>query len=446
MSKTTKKRRPKGHGGIVRRSSGIYAYRFITPDGPKETSLRTRNRREAEAKAEELERMAKARTELEAEQLIAVHKGLIERQALPFAQIWTEFQKTGHQAAPGTLDNYHRALIRFIDWMRENRPNEADFSEIPTQTANAYLDELWASGLSASTFNQHLTALNLITRKLATRRRGMSNPWPRGKDARKKAVQQERLPLNQEQAQTLLDLLREYNGPHPKEIPVAVLLGMFSGMRLADAVLLDWKAVDLRGGWITYTPQKTRNTSGAVCTVPILPPLNEALRTLPTDGEKVLPGLSAHYQKAQGYVTRLLGAIVLQATGEERQDVEAQHQRARRLYGFHSLRHTFAAEAAKAGATPGQLKAMTGDNLATLDRHYVKAKNMATAPAVAFKPIRRLLGRGAGGNVAERAELHRLADELSLADVRDVLAFARRLAGVQDAVQVQNVLTVEATA
>lgn len=446
MSKTTKKRRPKGHGGIVRRSSGIYAFRYNTPDGPKETSLRTRNRREAEAKAEELERMAKARTELEAVQQIAVHKELIERQALPFALVWTEFQKTGHQAAPGTLDNYHRALIRFIDWMRENRPNETDFADIPAQTANAYLDELWGSGLSASTFNQHLTALNLITRKLATRRRGMSNPWPRGKDARKKAVQQERLPLNQEQAHMLLDILNEYNGPHPKEMPVAVLLGLFAGMRLADAVLLDWKAVDLRGGWITYTPQKTRNTSQALCTVPILPPLAEVLRTLPTDGEKVLPGLAAHYQKAQGYVTRLLGAIVLQATGEERQETKAQHQRARRLYGFHSLRHTFATEAAKAGSTPGQLKAMTGDNLATLDRFYAKAKNMATAPAVAFQPLPRLLDRGNAGTSAERSELHRLADELSLADVRDVLAFAQRLAGMQDAVQVQDMLTVEATA
>jgi integrase len=252
----------------------------------------------------------------------------------------------------------------------------------------------------------------------------MVNPWPKGKDARKKGKQQERLPLSREQVQTLLEILIEHDGPHPKEMPVAVLLGLFAGMRLADAVLLDWEGVDLRGGWITYTPRKTSQTSGAVCTVPILPPLAEALRTLPKKGEKVLPDLATHYQKSKDYVTRLLGALVLQATGNERQDVEAQHQRARRLYGFHSLRHSFCSEAAKAGVSAGMLKAMSGDNLGTLDRFYARGKNMATAPQVEFQPLPRLLERGTSGTVAERAELHRLADELSLADVKDVLAYA----------------------
>jgi hypothetical protein len=83
-------------------------------------------------------------------------------------------------------------------------------------------------------------------------------------------------------------------------------------------------------------------------------------------------------------------------------------------------------EAAKSGATPGQLKAMTGDNLGTLDRFYAKSKGLTAPQAAEFSPIPRLLQSGAG-IAKERAELHRLADELSLSDVRELVAQAKRL-------------------
>jgi integrase len=432
MSKATKKRRAKGSGSIVKQSTGTYVFRYRLPDGKtRQESLSTKNRREAGERAEELEKALAARNSAEAVVQIAVNRQLIDRNPLPLASVWSEFEKTGHQAAPGTLRNYQTALDRFLVWMKANRPNERDFSAIEPETARAYLDDLWNSGLSPSTFNQHLTALGLIGRKLAARRKGMVSPWPEGKEARKDGKQQERLPLDRAAVQRLLEGLGACSGTYAKETPVAVLLGLFAGLRLVDAVLLDWAAVDLRGGWITYTPRKTENTSGAVCRVPILPPLAVALAALPRDGDKVLPLLAECYGRGRGkdYVSRLLGGLVVDAAGEERNAGEVQCQRVRRVFGFHSLRHTFVTEAARAGVPAGQLKAMSGDNLSTLDRFYARAKTLSGVPAVEFQPLPRLLSSGAGGSPPERDELHRLTDELSLSDVRELLALGRRLGG-----------------
>jgi|GEM_PF-2234841 len=428
----SKKRRAKGSGCIFRRESGIYAFQYSDLEGKViRRSLRTRNFREAQEAAKELERQLKARDTEEALRNIAHSRGLIEKSHIQFESVWAEFEKTGHQASEGTMQNYHRALNRFLAWMGENRPNETDFSQIEPETAKAYLDWLWQTGLSASTYNQHLIALSLIARKLAGRRKGMTSPWPTGKDARKKDDQQERLPLDQKQLQKLSEVLEGYQGIHESEMPVAALLGLFAGMRLVDVVLLRWESVNLDTGHLCYTPRKTRRSSKAIARVPILPPLASALEGLVGGeeyfkGEYVLPGLAEHYERSKDYVTRIMGALVCEAAGDQKQEIEAQHQRSRRLYGFHSLRHTFAIEAAKGGATPGQLKAMTGDNIATLDRFYAKAKSLSAPSAMEFGTLPRLL-KSPDAAASARAELHALIDELSMRDVKTLLQQARGL-------------------
>src|SRR5262249_6987016 len=50
----------------------------------------------------------------------------------------------------------------------------------------------------------------------------------------------------------------------------AVLLALYTGMRLHDAANLRWEAIDLDGRWISYTPSKTRKR--------IQIPMHDALR------------------------------------------------------------------------------------------------------------------------------------------------------------------------
>ena len=199
--------------------------------------------------------------------------------------------------------------------------------------------------------------------------------------------------------------MEEYVGPYPVQMRALTLLGLFAGMRLVDAVLLKYESIDQVNHIITYIPQKTRRTSRAVVTVPILPVLRESLALLPKedDGGYVLPEIAGHYRRNKDFIVRKVNDLIHIATGNAKQAFDGQCLRERRLYGFHSLRHTFTTEAAKAGATPGQLKAMTGDTLQTIDKFYAKTQGLATAKAPEFMPIVRMLSHGTHSGDADRA-------------------------------------------
>jgi integrase len=97
--------------------------------------------------------------------------------------------------------------------------------------------------------------------------------------------------------------------------------------------------------------------------VPILAALHGHLAVLPRDEENVLPRIAAHYDRNPDYIKLHLLGLIHGVTGEGEQKAKGQRQRARSLYGVHSLRHTFATEAARAGAAPAYLSLMTGDTL-----------------------------------------------------------------------------------
>jgi integrase len=436
MTTSAKKRRPKGAGSIVQQKSGTYVFRYRIGGKTCQKSLCTKNRRDAVAAAEDLEVMLGLRDEQKevALNLIAEHKAFVTSSPLPLGEVWATFSDIGHTAAPGTIALYERALHRFVVWMRERFPNENDFTKIKPTMARQYLDVLRKTGMSASTHNDHRNALGLIASKIASRRDNMTNPFPSGKGARMKADQQERLPLDAGAVQRLLQALDAYAGPYEKEVRCALFLGLFAGCRLVDAVFMKWDSINLRKGVLVYTPVKTRRNSKATATPPILPLLASALDALPRgESEYLMPGLVEHYGRNRDYVIRLLGAFVIQAAGDVKQQIKDQHIRDRRLYGFHSLRHSFAIQMFKAGASSEQLKRFLGDTIQTIDKYYTKSENLNLDSVDGFRlpasPLPRLPTSGAGGTAPDRDELHRLADELALSDVRELLALARRLGG-----------------
>lgn len=426
-----KRRRSKGSGTLFKRASGIYCYQHTDQDtGAKVTkSLRTRSREEALEKVREFDKVTDAADRTEVMTHIARQRNLIRASSLPLAEVWPEFLKTNPTAGPGTLGLYQRALAEFAAWLGTERPSVTSFTQVDRETATAYMEGVWESGVSASTYNDKRNALGLITKKLANRFGIEVNPWPLTE--RRSGVRQTRLPLTGEQVAALLERLDDpAKLPYPDETRCLVCLCLFAGMRLTDAVHLEWRNVDLLAGCIRYTPAKTARTSGAEVHVPILYPLANALAVLPRDNQHVLVQTAAHYDRNPDFVKVHLVALIQEVTGEGKQDAKAQHQRARSLYGAHSLRHTFATEAARAGVPPAYLTLMTGDTLQTLQRFYVKV-GYAQTPVPGFETIPKMIEAKAATN-PEREELHRLADELPIARVREVLAMlatSRRLRG-----------------
>ncbi len=424
VAKKKSKRRAKGTGAVVKLSSGTYAFQYSDASGRRKTqSLKTKNKAEAEERAVELARMLTAGDTAEAVFQIARQRDLVHTKCLPFGEVWPEFLKTNPTAGAGTLDLYERALNKFIEWMLKNRPAIADFSEVDVQTARAYMEDFWSTGISASTYNDRRNALGHITKRLANRYHIDVNPWERTE--RKKGVQQKRLPLSREQVTALMKKMDEEKLTYPDEMRCLILLGLYAGMRLGDAVLLEKQCVNMKAGRIDYTPSKTASTSGVQAQVPILPPLAEAISVLPKhEGDRLLPKIAAHYKRNPEYIKDALIELIHKVTGDAKQTTKAQFKRSRSLYGFHSLRHTFASEVARCGVSATHLSMLTGDTIATLQKFYVKI-GLNEPHVQGFESIARLLESKPVNGDREREELRKLADDLPIEKVRELIKLAR---------------------
>lgn len=402
------KKRSNGQGGIITLPSGMYAFQYRAADGKKKTkSLKTRNRKEAEELAKPLAAMVSATDQAEAVRGIAKARDLIDNGSIPLSEVWQAFDQTRPSAGAGTLKLYERILKQFIKWMNAKHPEISDFADIDTKMAKEWLIDVWAEGISASTFNDKRGALQTITKALVEADKVKSNPWQA--TVSKKAIkQQKREGLSPKQAQELIELQTT------EESHALLMLALFAGMRLKDAVLLKWECV--KGRTIQYMPAKTERTSEVLATVPVLPPLQAALDALPRMGEYVLPDSAKAYQRREETVKARVLKLVQSVTGDEKNEA-TQGKVNRSKYGFHSLRHTFATEAARAGATAAELQTMTGDTMQTLGKYYLAVK-IDEKPNQYFSNIRRL---ATGQKESEREELMRLADELPLSDVRTIL-------------------------
>ena len=136
-----------------------------------------------------------------------------------------------------------------------------------------------------------------------------------------------------------------YTPDHLEELHLAVLFGVMCGMRMGDAVNMRWKQIDLDNRTVSYTPSKTRHSSGARVEVPIVDErLQTALKEAKsrTGGEGlVTPGLAAWHKRNASQVSRTFLKLFSCALGLKTEECGEGRERAASLHGFHALRHTF---------------------------------------------------------------------------------------------------------
>jgi len=431
MRHTKKRRRAKGAGCIIKdKKSGMYYYYWHDTNGKQhKKSLRTKNEQEAQAHANALTKAVKAEDQKEVLLQSAKIRKIIHEKDLPLADVWSAFIKSNPTAGEGTLKNYKRMLDEFIFWLSSERPSINSFTQIDLELAIAYMENIWQgkksdSGYikpSANTYNYKRGALVTITKALQNKYGIETNCWL--KTGRKEGVQQKRLPLNRKQVSDLLKLVDSPKGviPYRAEMACLVKFCLFAGMRLIDAVNVKWENINFETGYLTYTPEKTKRTSGAIAKVLILPPLYNALSSFDDSNEYILPQVQAHYARNPDYVKKTLLSLIIQATGDKRNKTNAQSSVKRRLYGTHSLRGTFATECAKVGCHSNKLARMLGDTIKTIDRFYVDA-DLTTKPVPGYtgiaEPQKQITD-------PERAELQILIDNMQSKQITKLLKTAR---------------------
>ena len=195
--------------------------------------------------------------------------------------------------------------------------------------------------------------------------------------------------FSREQEQKLMDVLADprFHVIHKHEIRVIYYLGMFTGQRLKDCVLLQWQSIDLERRRIWVKQFKT----GKEVTIPIANDLFAVLKeaeTWRTNGY-VCPKMAERYNKfdknGKNIGNNLVNLDVLRVIrwiGVEPSVAAPGRKRRVTQYGFHSLRHTFASHCAEAGIPKAVLLSILGTDSEIADKYYTHIGEEAQLKAI----------------------------------------------------------------
>jgi integrase len=247
-----------------------------------------------------------------------------------FALQWLASKRLSVSA--GSAIRYQRALTLFLNSLgsRADKP----ISSVTPADIVAYRDGRMCSGIAPGTLHHYLKIIRAVF--TSARRQGLilSNPA--------EAVELPRIKRN-ERAVFILQEVKSLVATSPAEWQTLILLAFYTGARLMDLARLEWSAVDLVGGCITFRQGKTQKK----VVLPIHPVLTDHLFTIATDqGGPLCPLLSRTTASAlsQQFV------LLMRAAGIDSQTVK-ESKYAFSAKSFHSLRHSFTSALANAGVS-----------------------------------------------------------------------------------------------
>jgi integrase len=265
---------------------------------------------------------------------------------------WRENANREYEPKPNTLSGYEAIWKRFAAWAASRKLEW--LHEVQPEDAIDYVADLWASGVSASTYNAHVKFLRAAFHALELAAGITANPWNRVVTKRKEQGEGRRH-LTLPELQTVL-ARAEGN------LRLMLAIGLFTGLRLADVVNLRWDCLDLDRGVANVVPRKTQRY-GKKVELPLRSELVGLLREhhAHSDGEFLFPRERAEHAINAGNLTKLMQRF-FESCGIQTTE-EAQHDHRRRAIvrvGFHSLRHSFVSLCAKGGAPMHVVQKLVG--------------------------------------------------------------------------------------
>ena len=381
-------------GSIYTKGPGkIYYFRYQVEGHRKTVSLQTTSRAEALKKAQTFQPVIQSSSM----DVIAAHvsyaRGLQDaRRDMLLADVWNYYERRPDRATPATVstwNQYEANLREFVEFI--NNPL-ATVREITAQRADEFAQYLRTKGISVHCHNRKIKHLRRIFATLGDFRSG-ENPFSAPVLFRKQREEQgmgvRRQAFSREQEQKLLCVLADphFQVLHKQEIRVIYHLGMFTGQRLKDCVLLQWQSIDLERRKIWVKQFKT----GKEVTIPIANDLFAVLKeaeSWKTDGY-VCPKMAARYNKVdkngKNIGNNLVNLDVLRVVrwiGVEPSVAVPGRKRRVTQYGFHSLRHTFASHCAEAGVPKAVLLSILGTDSEIADKYYTHIGEEAQLKAI----------------------------------------------------------------
>ncbi len=396
-------------GSIRRRgSNGCFAYRCQVNGRRTEISLQTRDYHEALKKVAELVPIAQARTA----EVIAAHvneaRGFAKLATdLALIDAWTLYEQHPDRAMPYTIHeqlSYKSSFQEFVDFVTRPATTEERRARIhhtqislmkeitPTVTAEfaAYLRR---QPISVDTHNRKLNRIRKVISVLKEYHGG-ENPFYAKSLFRSEREEQDtivrRQAFTKEEEQRLLEELRSpvHRLMNKEEIRIVYTIGMYTGQRLKDCVLLQWQNVDLMLRRIYVKQFKT----GKEVSIPMASQLHDALMEAQQwkCNQYVCPKTAARYNKTnadgKNVGNNLVDKDVLRVIrwiGLEPSVSVPGRKKKMTIYGFHSLRHSFASFCAEAGVPKAVLLSILGTESEIADKYYTHVGNEAQEKAIA---------------------------------------------------------------
>ena len=231
-------------------------------------------------------------------------------------------------------------------------------SEFPVSAIDARVADTVARQLavnrSPNTYNKYLNGLTLVWKAIMPTVDIHHNPW--ADIPRKRLDTKTRRILTTEETDKVLETAEG-------ELRKLIAIGLYTGLRMGDAVRLKWGYVSENA--ISLTTRKTK----ARVTIPLHPRLVEILGARGAENEMITPEMNRLYDEVgrgatAERVTRLFNKCGIK-TSEKKGDMKAVS-----CCGFHSLRHTFVSRCVDSGVPPHIVQAIVGHTTAKMTEHY----------------------------------------------------------------------------
>ena len=396
-------------GSIRRRGvNGCFAYRCQVNGRRTEISLQTKDYHEALKKVAELVPITQARTA----EVVAAHvneaRGFAKLVTdLALTDAWSKYEQHPDRAMPHTVSEqlaYRTSFMEFVDFAIRARTKEERqkliqhtqitlLREVTPAVVAEYAAYLRRQPLAVDTHNRKLKRIRKVFSVLKEYHGG-EDPFKAKSIFRKEREEQDaivrRQAFTKEEELRLLEELRAPNHRlmNKEEIRIVYTIGMYTGQRLKDCVLLQWQNVDLPHRRIYVKQFKT----GKEVYIPIAPQLYDALMEAWQwkCNQYVCPKSAERYNKtnAEGknVGNNLVDIDVLRVIrwiGLEPSVSVPGRKKKMTIYGFHSLRHSFASFCAEAGVPKAVLLSILGTDSEIADKYYTHVGNEAQEKAIA---------------------------------------------------------------
>ena len=376
--------------------NGIYYFRYQVNGARKAISLKTRNKQQAIKEAEKYVPLLQATSS----EVIAAHVQHARNLATPeknllLYQAWEEYEKSPDRATPDTVSEalaYKSTFAEFVEWVNDPQATLRDITET---TAMQYADYMRQQNIAVSTHNRKLKRIRKVF-KVLQEYCSEDNPFQPAVLYRKEREEREqdvhRLSFTREQEQQLRDVLDDdhYKVLNKPEVRVIYYLGMFTGQRMKDCVLLRWSKINLEMNRIWVKQFKT----GKEVTIPIAPTLREvlleALEWKKSDLDYVCPNVAMRYNKTNALGKNVGNNLVnidmlrvIRWIGLEPSVHVPGRDKKVTVYGFHSLRHSFASYCAEAGVPQATVVSILGADSEIVTKYYTHVGDEAQKQAIA---------------------------------------------------------------